>query len=1078
MPWHRSSNPGQRPGFIASADGLRFQVQPSHDATFAPATRYLAQLQNEGLAVGKGENLLIPWESLYQVLSDEDHSGGLQTLDLPNVGDWRPILASNGSPSDGGFAIWIDGWMTGAGSARDPDVIGGLAQSGKQRWLLDEATWQLSREVAQFQERSPGMDPVERMHAVGRIQKAARACGAAMDDYLSRTPVLSPDRLDLNFVLGEVLGEPVVEIKPGFEGAPSKFVEAFDRYNDVRGRYDLPTEEGGLVHLAPSPKVREVLETLKAIPGRRVASDRARLLIHNPHLVLGESASEAIDEDQLLRAKLESRLVSYRLELRETASGQSDLLFVPDSPEGQPESLPLEPELARKLLASAHRSQAKSLPLFTIDGREVELNAVTQATLEAISNWLSQLDLAKAAEQFGEFLRLDDYSDRVIGFDEAKPQAVPYVARRDGEQGWVPENTERGVFATDPATGEPRRIVFDEQGLEELKRRVATARAAKAETVQLPGIENVSLPIQQAERLLEGGSQAKEIGLGKSPGPRPVDKPKPAGKKATLRILHNLDSLDYGQPIALANPAHSEQPTLPRALREEIRLLPHQAYGLAWLQTRLQQREEQVEGCLLADDMGLGKTLQSLSLIAWYHETQSPALPCLVVAPVSLLQNWKAEVVKFLHWDERDVLALYGEGLSPYRTRPAEIPDAIREMGVQKLLRQGFESGHKLVLTTYETLRDYEISLAKVHWGIVVCDEAQKIKNPATYVTQAAKALRADFRIACTGTPVENSLADLWCLFDFFQPGSLGSLAEFTRNFRESIETRSEGYEQLVEALRAAIGPWVLRRLKSEVTKDLPKKIDSEHPEADVASQRLRMGTEQAQLYDKAVAEYRRARESSDRRERSQILPLLAKLRMICAHPAMQLHSDHETLPMKQHLALSPKLAWVMDRLLRIRPSGDKVIVFSEFRDIQRLLQRAVQEVFGLDAQIINGSTSVDAEYDQSRQRIIDRFQAQEGFGVLILSTTAVGFGVNIQAANHVIHFTRPWNPAKEDQATDRAYRIGQKKDVYVYCPIVVGNGFESFEERLDALLTSKRALSRDMLAGAQELSAEDFAGL
>jgi SNF2 family DNA or RNA helicase len=171
-------------------------------------------------------------------------------------------------------------------------------------------------------------------------------------------------------------------------------------------------------------------------------------------------------------------------------------------------------------------------------------------------------------------------------------------------------------------------------------------------------------------------------------------------------------------------------------------------------------------------------------------------------------------------------------------------------------------------------------------------------------------------------------------------------------------------------------------------------------------------------------------------------------------------------------------VAWLADRLRRIQPTGDKVIVFTEFRDIQRLLQRVAQEVLGVDAQIINGSTSVDAEYDHSRQRIIDRFQAQVGFGVLILSTTAVGFGVNIQAANHVIHFTRPWNPAKEDQATDRAYRIGQKKDVYVYCPTVVGTGFESFEERLDALLRSKRALSRDMLAGAQELSVEDFDGL
>jgi SNF2 family DNA or RNA helicase len=153
----------------------------------------------------------------------------------------------------------------------------------------------------------------------------------------------------------------------------------------------------------------------------------------------------------------------------------------------------------------------------------------------------------------------------------------------------------------------------------------------------------------------------------------------------------------------------------------------------------------------------------------------------------------------------------------------------------------------------------------------------------------------------------------------------------------------------------------------------------------------------------------------------------------------------------------------------------EKAIVFSEFRDVQRLLQRAIAERFDLYADIVNGSTSVDAASDQSRQRIIDRYQAKPGFNVIILSTTAVGFGVNIQAANHVIHFTRPWNPAKEDQATDRAYRIGQTRAVHVYCPTVVADGYETFDQRVDSLLLDKRSLSRDMLAGVQELTVDDF---
>jgi SNF2 family DNA or RNA helicase len=205
---------------------------------------------------------------------------------------------------------------------------------------------------------------------------------------------------------------------------------------------------------------------------------------------------------------------------------------------------------------------------------------------------------------------------------------------------------------------------------------------------------------------------------------------------------------------------------------------------------------------------------------------------------------------------------------------------------------------------------------------------------------------------------------------------------------------------------------------------------------------------------------------------------MLSHLRMICANPAGASTDDGENLPIEYHIDTSPKLRWLLDRLEYIRKRGEKAIVFSEFREIQRLLQRAVRHRFDVLAAIVNGSTTVNPLDDQSRQRIIDHFQSVSGFNVIVLSTTAVGFGVNIQAANHVFHFTRPWNPAKEDQATDRAYRIGQTRAVHVYCPTVVAEGFESFEQRLDRLLMQKRDLSRDMLAGVQELSVEDFNGL
>jgi SNF2 family DNA or RNA helicase len=262
--------------------------------------------------------------------------------------------------------------------------------------------------------------------------------------------------------------------------------------------------------------------------------------------------------------------------------------------------------------------------------------------------------------------------------------------------------------------------------------------------------------------------------------------------------------------------------------------------------------------------------------------------------------------------------------------------------------------------------------------------------------------------------------------------------------------------------------------MKSEVAK-LPKRIDHNHQDADF-EWRLPMSGLQQRLYMATVQQYRRLAEKE--MQGTAILQVLHTLRMICSDPLACAHENAEFLPIEDHLKGSPKLAWLLDRLSVIRTKGEKAIVFTEYRDLQRLIQRAVVHRFDFRPEIVNGGTSVDPRHDASRQALIDRFQAARGFGVIILSTTAVGFGVNVQGANHVIHFTRPWNPAKEDQATDRAYRIGQKRDVFVYCPTIMGSNFESFDQRVDALLTQKRVLSHDILAGTQEITLEEFKGL
>ena len=349
-------------------------------------------------------------------------------------------------------------------------------------------------------------------------------------------------------------------------------------------------------------------------------------------------------------------------------------------------------------------------------------------------------------------------------------------------------------------------------------------------------------------------------------------------------------------------------------------------------------------------------------------------------------------------------------------------------------------------------------------WSVVIFDEAQKVKNPAAMVTRAAKKLNARFRIACTGTPVENSLVDLWCLFDLVQPGLLGALDAFGRDYTRPIQTDTGNAKSLeqTERLRELISPQLIRRTKADVAKDLPRKIVSEP--CTVA-----LSDAQRALYSGVLTAYQAgvdAGTDGGKSERLHHLGVLQYLRLVCADPRPY---DRETFvaePLADYRRRAPKMGWLLKTLRAVQERREKALVFADYRDVQRLLQHYIGAEFGVVPKIINGDTAVSTKSAVTRQKLIDEFQSAAGFRVLILSPLAVGFGVNIQAANHVIHYLRHWNPAKEDQATDRAYRIGQTKDVYVYCPLTVANDFKTFDVRLDEILRSKRALAGDMLRG------------
>lgn len=499
--------------------------------------------------------------------------------------------------------------------------------------------------------------------------------------------------------------------------------------------------------------------------------------------------------------------------------------------------------------------------------------------------------------------------------------------------------------------------------------------------------------------------------------------------------------------------------SLPASLRQGIRLRSHQLDGVRWLWDRYPVGGAGSSGVLFADDMGLGKTIQGLSFLASLFERIPDLEPALIVAPVSLLDNWLKEIETFFESGALRVLRLHDDELRR-RSIETEIQDPVLfERGIQRCLVANWREGFHVVLTSYEVLRDFEMSLADSKWSVLVLDEAQRIKNPSSFVSRSARALPSRFRIACTGTPVENSLRDLWSLFQFAKPGLLGDLDEFTQSYRRPIEIKTEEERGKLESLRTLIDPWILRRTKADVAPELPPKIV--HSGAKIGSDEvLRLSSVQLDLYGKVRGSYAAAKEKMKGASQNQLFKALGELRMVCALSIIK--PSGEVLPYEHN----PKATWLIEELRRIESAGEKAIVFSEFLDVQLNIRSWIKQEFGIHADLLNGSTPVQGP--DGRQARIERFSRMPGFGILILGTKALGAGVNIQAANHVVHYTRSWNPAIEDQATDRAYRIGQTRPVHVYTPTVThpSGAWKTFEEVLNSLLERKRALATDILNG------------
>lgn len=1039
----------------------------------------LRQMLDDGLAEESGEDFLLTWDRLFEALGMQEYEGLSEALELPAQTELRPMLSSRGALVDEDFSISLGPWVDAEGQDLSPEYRGALLQVGSRSELMTPEQWQLLKAVKSFAQRSPEQrtEQAQRL-SWGRIRRHALAARAVLGDFLVKTVVITPERLDLAFRKSDaVADDTVIEVLPGFEDAPADWLTQFDRFDHVASRYDLPTPDGGLVQVVISPEVRTVLEQVKRLPGRRVAGSRAQAFLVNPYATLGEAATKVIDEAQFEQAKADAgllferftpvveraedgfpRQVGLRIESADAAGlASADVVYLSDD------------ELKR-FVGRLEHALKRGHQLVFWEGRELEILPEAEEHLKALRLALDQRLMPKVLVTYDQVHDLSAYSSRVEGVGVEKPYYSPYIAKKKDDDGWFPENV-LPIIAYTPDGGDKQvAIPVNNEAIETLRKSADEAEKRGETEVTLPWLPK-PIKVDEAKRIVGTFGEVLDEVKERKFDP---EKRKPTGPKSkkTLVLRPNIDTVDYEEKRAAALRVKQHAPHVPRALAPDAKLLDHQRDGVGRLQYLFGLRTGlNVRGMVLADDMGLGKTFQLLTLMASLLEEDPAAKPMLVVAPVSLLENWKEEAEKF-YPGAFNILTAYGEALAPLRVPRESIDERLRnEDGLVKFLKPSWVGEAKLVLTTYETLRDLEFSFAAQHWTLMVCDEAQRIKNPAAMVTRAAKKQNAEFKIACTGTPVENTLADLWCLFDFVQPGLLGALNEFGRTYRRPIEIddRDEEGKKRIEELRQRIEPQILRRTKLEVAKDLPKKIVVDD------CRRLPLSSTQRQLYARAIEDFKKRGDPGSRTPFKNHLGLLHYLRLVCTDPRRHGLTVFKPEPLAQYRQAAPKLDWLLAQLRRIEAQGEKVIIFCEFRNIQRLLQHYIAEVFDFEADIINGDTTASATSATSRQKRIKAFQSKPGFGVIILSPVAVGFGVNIQAANHVVHYTRTWNPAKEDQASDRAWRIGQKKDVFVYYPVVSADDFTTFDVKLDQLLEKKRSLAGDMLNGYPDISTADF---
>lgn len=609
----------------------------------------------------------------------------------------------------------------------------------------------------------------------------------------------------------------------------------------------------------------------------------------------------------------------------------------------------------------------------------------------------------------------DLFSKRVRGLKIRKSAAVPYIhiEPREGESGWFDVQT--GISVRDSYGEEEDYTLPDTEERESFFRKAIESGDDYIyyDDQWIKIDPDVLAQYQEALALQKTISASSKVSKEQL--------------RQILDIYENIEGIEYDEGILELKQFLIVSEPIPDCFCGQLK--DYQNVGYSFLKQHFLSKM----GVLLADDMGLGKTVQIIALLAYLYENDNLS-PALIVMPNSLIENWKAELLRFLP----AARAIYvHQGSS--RSRQSE-----------------YIKRCDIVLTTYETLSRDQALLGKIRWSCVICDEVQKIKNFKTLAANAVKGMNTNCRIALTGTPVENRLGELWSIVDFAQPGLLKSYYYFRKTYELPIQSGSVDKNELVEDLLEKLSPVFLRRTKDVVLKgQLPEKYE--------INKNVEISDLQRQLYTIILDEYKNSDENI-------ALATIQKLIMVCSHPRLLLKSDIAQMSASQLEEESPKLYWTIQLLKDLQAKNEKVVIFTGYKRMQAILRQVIYEELGIDTKIING------EVKGNRLDIIKEFGDVDGFNVLILSPRAAGVGLNIVAANNVIHYTREWNPAIENQATDRVYRIGQKKDVSVFYPILMSPDFTTSEERLDTLLQEKRGLMKSVIVPSDlQIKAEDF---